>query len=243
MLGLKLLFHSIMLVARNRNAALRISSPLIVVLLVSPVLFGLGYLQDEDVSSISIAELAVQFLLHLFASLWLAVAWHRFILLEEDRGSIIPQFNASVIGSYLVQSIKLFLFMFVVGIGFVLVLTVIFVLVGFDSMFTLMGFGMASVLLWFFYRISPVLPATALGLPATFKGAWQVTKDYSGAIGVLVVATTMVSFVAGAATQAVLPASPFAYLALSSIQIWFSAMIGVSILTTIFGVSVEKRDL
>ena len=59
----------------------------------------------------------------------------------------------------------------------------------------------------------------------------------------MVLAMSVVSALAGYLDETTLGISSGIYLIFTLIQTWVSLMVGISVLTTIYGVAVEKRDL
>ena len=246
MLGFKILLHSVRLILRNWRVALRLSSPLVLLLVLSPIVFGVDYLQQTDSDALgntSGASSTIAGLLQFLAGLWVAVAWHRYVLMEEDSGALIPPLNAARIVAYFTQGLKIFLLLLCGGILTAILLAVLGSSSAGESASALIVISVIVGAFWVFYRLSPVLPAAALDTQASIRGAWNVTRSLSGAILVLVLLLGVLSFVLVVVIEPIQYISGPMYLALSSIQIWFTVMVGVSILTTIYGVAVENRAL
>jgi len=96
------------------------------------------------------------------------------------------------------------------------------------------------------YRLSAILPAAALGQKITLQAAWEATAGASGQIIVLAFVSALAAFAID------LPALLFTYLGGAGgvlADLWFLAtgwlkvMVGVSILTTLYGHFIEKRAL
>lgn len=177
--------------------------------------------------------------LSLAFTLWVIVAWHRFILLEEYPEGLIPPFNGNRVLAYFGQILKIML------IGMLLAIPIGIVMAFAGQNFVLMivfGTIVGVVLIVVFYRISIILPGSAIGKPVTIREAWDATKGASFAIVVLVVlggvAQMIVQFVAG--FFIVVPVLGFAINLLVSFAI---GMINASILTTLYGHYIEGREL
>jgi hypothetical protein len=96
---------------------------------------------------------------------------------------------------------------------------------------------------YLFYRISLVLPAVAIGAPLTLKEAWRATSDTGAALILLVLLAFGFSLLAQG-VSALLGFAPTLQLIFSiAVEIGLVAMINISILTTLYGVLVERRDL
>lgn len=246
MLGLNILLHSVKLVLWNWKTALRISSPLIAVTLVFGVLFGgISATLEVDTSAADVpwGPLILFLATQVIAGLWVAVAWHRYVLLEEDTGSIIPRFAADRIGAYFFQGIVVAVIVFLAAVLLGLGVAVFAIVLGPLAGSIAGGIFIVGFSLWLFYRISPTLPAAALGEAISIGDAWRKTKPYSGAILVMVLAMSVVSALAGALVESTLNIALGIYLIFTVIQTWISLMVGISVLTTIYGVAVENRDL
>jgi hypothetical protein len=254
MFGIDIFVHAVRMVVNNLSTAIRISGALMAVQLVVAWVFAGGYVaMGSDVGMlvntgrVSGFGAFLMFIVSIVTSMWIAVAWHRFILIEEQPGSVIPAFNGAAIGSY-----------FVAGLIFALILILIFIPVAFLvgilaiplTMSTtgqpgLIGAALFGALIYLplayiAYRISPILPSAALGERMALKDAWYAT----GTSGYAFVVLTLVSVLAGVIVQA--PASilgwPIGPIWLFLVQ-WATVMVGASILTTIYGHYVEKRPL
>ncbi len=113
------------------------------------------------------------------------------------------------------------------------------------------GLATLFVGMLFFYRFGIVLPATALGRPFGFGEAWRATRGTLGAVLLLTLITTVAEtlgsfLITGQAGFGAPPLvrSPLSF-AFAFVQLWawFVTMIGVSLLTALYGHYVEKREL
>src|SRR5690606_21125980 len=71
--------------------------------------------------------LLVAMLVMLFISSWVAVAWHRFVLLEEYPG-LLPALSGRPVWPYIVKAIKLALLLIVIAIPVMIGVTVVLAL-------------------------------------------------------------------------------------------------------------------
>lgn len=246
MLGLNILLHSVKLVFLNWKTALRISSPLIANTLVLGILFG-GLAANVSIENPGPDFPWLIFVLfsigQVVAGLWVAVAWHRYVLLEEDSGSLLPRFMGGRIGAYLLQGIFLGVIVMLVAVVVGAVVGLAFAAVTGVGGIILTTVVVTGVALWIFYRLSPTLPAAALGEEYNIGDAWRATKSYSGAILTMVIIMSVASALFGSLVTATVDISMTVYLVFSVIQTWVSLMLGISVLTTIYGVAVENREL
>jgi hypothetical protein len=174
---------------------------------------------------------------------WVAVTWHRFILLEEYPGPV-PSLTGKPIGSYIWASIKLAIILILAAIPILLIvglpmasLVAISPLAG-SLVGTLLVGG---VLGYLWLRIALILPAAAIGETLTIGESWSATARVSGAIFGVAILVMVVNLIVN--LPSLLIGGGVASLVLSLIGQWFTAMLGVSILTTLYGHLVEGRDL
>lgn len=254
MFGIDIFVHAVKMVLNNLPSALRISGALMAVQFL--VIFGLGagvVLTGADLENPAAAaaypfgRALIGMVVMVVTGLWIAVAWHRFILLEESPTGPVPAFNGAAIGSYIVAGIIFALILIVVAIpvsmlaGLLLAPTLV---AGGGEPGLLAGLVLIALVYlpvaWVGYRISPILPSAAMGKRMPLKEAWYAT----GTSGAAFVVLTLVSVFAGYllnAPAAVLPGvlgQVWAFLAN-----WITVLVGASILTTIYGHYVEGRQL
>lgn len=249
MLGLEIFVHALRMVLRNFKQVLQITigPALIATLLLAPLAFNVDLPVDEN-GELMVENLppsATAFFLAAFAVgftvfAWIAVAWHRFILLEEYPSGILPRFASDRVLAYFGRVAILFL----VALTAMYALSFVFVLlsqIGFLGIIVqgavYIGFVVCLT------RLSIVLPAAAVGDAMTLKEAWAKTEGAGGPILSLVVLSAlfqfMVQYIVG--MFAIIPVLGILVL------LFFGALIipmfNVSILTTLYGVFVEKREL
>lgn len=176
--------------------------------------------------------------------LWIAVAWHRFVLLGEAPTGYLPAFKKENVISYFLRGFQ---------IGLILMLTAIIVGVVSGVIFglflqpvaagVLAGFASTVVALVLFYRICPVLPAAALGERLAIGAAFEATKGQSGTIIVLAIIGGFLLLLFQLPT--LLGGNPGSVLSLvySAVIGWFTTMIGASVLTTFYGHFIEGREI
>jgi hypothetical protein len=179
------------------------------------------------------------------ASLWIAVAWHRYVLEDEQSGGILPAFHGGRLLKYLGTSILLGLVL-VIPI-FALMLVAGFILVPLSGAgSTAMSLIPAIALVPAAYainRLSPILPAAAVGKKLSLKQAWAATANISSAIWGLTFLGMVIYAISSMVGSAVLPETLTSMMLQSLVFGWISTMVGVSVLTTIYGVAIEGREL
>jgi hypothetical protein len=254
MFGIDIFIHAVRMVLNNLPAAIRLSGALMAVQLIVAWVFAGGHVAlGSDVGMlvntgrVSGFGAFVVFVVSFVASLWIAVAWHRFILLEEAPGGVVPPFNGAAFGSYFVAGLIFAAILIAVAIPVSLLAGVLlFPLMmagsGQPGFFGALLFGALVYLPMAYvgYRISPILPSAAVGARMALKDAWYAT----GTSGAAFVVLTLVSVLASVIIQA--PGGwlgwPLGPIWLFLVQ-WATVLVGASILTTIYGHYVEKRPL
>ena len=107
----------------------------------------------------------------------------------------------------------------------------------------MVSFGLVGLISYLFFRVGLVLPAAAVGRPLTMRESWQATGEGDKAVLMLAL------IVIGAQVLISVPAmidgntSSVVSLIYSVVVNWFVTMIGVSILTTLYGHFIEGRPI
>jgi hypothetical protein len=251
--GVRLFLHALRMVLGNFQAAMRIGGILFLVQLALAFLSGTSYLHSAvgNVSAPDAPQQGLTFILSLAQVifwLWVAVAWHRFILLEENPGTALPAWHGGAIWSYFLSGLLVALIAVIVAIPTVFVGT--FLLFPFLSsnpgnplmyLLALLVFYLPSAYVG--YRLSPVLPGTAIGRKLPLKEAWYATGISGGALWVLAVVSLFAGWLALLPALLLLSVSTTLALVWGAGAQWLTIMVGASILTTLYGHYVEKRDL
>ena len=251
-MGWEIVRHSFAMLFRNLGKALRISvGPFLIGLVVSFLILGVfgsnldALPQDIEQGQLP-PELALAVLLIVlvfsFVSAWIAVAWHRFILLEDYPG-LLPPLAGRPVWRYIGKTILLVCVIILVTIPALIVFTLFnSVLMYPVSIFiqSILTLGLALYVGNMWFRFAIVLPATAIARPMRFGEAWRATAPYGNAIlgtcVILFLINTGISLV-----SASLPPPLAGLLGLATS--WITIMLGISILTTLYGVIVERRTL
>jgi hypothetical protein len=176
----------------------------------------------------------------LFVTAWVAVSWHRFILLEERTGWL-PAIKGRPIWAYAGRAILLGLMIMLLALPVMIVagligsraplLAIPFFVVG----LTLLGFvGL---------KMGVSLVGTALGKTMQAGDVWRATERINGTIIGVVVLMVVINVVPGLIIQWISLSAPIIGFVLNIILNWVSTMLGISILTTIYGHVIEDRPL
>jgi hypothetical protein len=254
--------HSIKQVFGNLEGALRVSAVLyiaqfVIAQFVVGALFGSADLMDQEAAAKAMTEgtypwgsFMITMISMTFVYVWVVVGWHRYVLLEESP-SFVPKLEAGRIFAYLGKSLLIFLLL----IPVVLVAGILFGIVG-----AVVGsmppgaagnpvFGMAiGVLLvfpisLFVYRMSPLLPAAAIGRTMTISQAWGAMKGEMGMLAMLGLISTALTVALSLPTLLLLPLGTGPLMAYQFVVGWIQLMVGASIITTLYGIYVEGRTL
>lgn len=239
--------HALKMIFADLGAALKISLPVIAMLILGLLLLPTT---PEAIAAGTeppspVLRIALQ-LLGGFATLWVAVAWHRYVLLSEYPGSVLPAFHGGRVLAYFGWSLVLGVVLFVLP-GAIIALLAWAVTGGLTEELStgviLPIFLAALVLVWVSVRLSLVLPAAAIGEQLGLRGSWQATRPIALGIvgllfltfgfGMLLMVGVVLSFYA----------LPLAGQIATVVAQWIMTLLQLSILTTIYGVYVQGRSL
>ena len=194
--------------------------------------------QDPGGAALMLGLLLI--VLDVIALCWIAVGWHRFILKSEYPEGPVPAWHGAEIRGYLWKSILL-------GLIFVLFMIPAILLIALMSGSAPTTFiAIGAVMIGFYVvslRLGLVLPAAAIGSQQTFGWSGRTTQPYNLAIVTLAVLSVAVYLILGAVAGAVALGSPMLALIVQAAFDWLILMIGVSLLTTVYGVAVEGREV
>lgn len=243
-MAFSLLRHAVRLVLDNWRDALKISAVLylmqagfsaVVVLGVRPAP-GAGV----GVSLIVIAAAIIQGII----SIWIAVAWHRFVLLDEVPNNYVPMFNTSRVLGYIGGWLLIGLVGAGVGIlGFI----VVGIFAAFHATIIAVPLGIVLVVLLIVmgYRLGLILPAASVDERLSLRDSWTATRGTTW----LIIRLALLSIVAVLVLEIPvlllggLHGPNIATEVWSAVVGWFVIMVGVALLTTMYGYYVEHRPI
>ncbi|MFC2969969.1 hypothetical protein [Acidimangrovimonas pyrenivorans] len=192
---------------------------------------------------------------------WIAIGWHRYVLRLERPVVVFPRWHGRRLLAYFGRAAQMTLLLFLAAIPVVLFFVLSFVLFpssfapGLSQPATLPGTSMFApkILIqfilgiaaaWFGFRVAPMLPAAALGEEMPLRWAWIETAGQGG---------TFLALAALVSVSDWLILESYLVLSLlhlgTVLQVWMAVagwarlMVGISLLTTIYGHYVEKRPL
>ncbi|NDV98208.1 hypothetical protein [Salipiger sp. PrR002] len=244
MKGWRIFLHSLRMVIDNLGTALRVSLVLYLVQVASQIATYLHPMQTDasggPVTVIGVPAL-VLVVLAVLASLWIAVAWHRFVLTGETPRGWLPRWHGGEILGYFGRSIMIGLVIFL-GL-MVAAIPVALISAGLPGLAPILVFGLVGLGGYLFFRLGLILPAAAVGERLSLKDAWKATKDDDGAV------ITLALVVIGGSLLVELPAliddtaGSIINLVYGLVINWFATMIGISILTSLYGHFIEGRPI
>ncbi len=253
MLGWQIFVHSVRMVFGNFRQALQIALVPVAIsyALVVAFSFNLGisletFTSEEwltqrmsEPGGFTLALFGLWFV-QLLLMLWVIVAWHRFVLLEEYPNGWIPPVYPDRILSYIGHGLLLFVLGVVLGIP----LGIVAVIFGFLSevlVLVTLIIGVIALLICL-YRVFVILPAAAIGRPIKLSEAWASTKNANGQLVLLLLITTVAQLVFNLGSLPLLAIPVVGYLVSYAVNLVLY-LINVSVLTTMYGVFIEKREL
>lgn len=257
--GFTIFSHSVRQVTGNLSMAIRISGGFW--LLMVAVAFAWGFtiaLTKSAFLSIVLGMAALVFLV--WGISMVAVVWHRFVLLEEQPSGFLPSKPGLRIWPY---------FWYGIGIA-IIVLTVLAVLFFIATIFiepdnfyhafnqqnlTLTPkdiairfiVGLLSSIISL--RLALILPATALDESLTLGDSWNETTPFTGAIITIAILLSLLNggmtMVFGMAVFSVKGSAALTLIVtlLNLVFQWFYFMLNISILSTLYGHIVQKREV
>lgn len=248
MLSWRIFSHSVKLVFRNLKHALPISMPVIFVAIVQNVFQPTQMALDPTTASDVLLPSTMQTMSLLFglaqyiAGIWSAVAWHRFVLLEEYPTTVLPRWYGSQMLRYAMLGLLLGLILMALSSIVGLIAVMLGAMLGL-GVAVVLGLGMGLYLGVFWLRMAAVLPSRAIGEKLSISDAIAATKGASlafmGLLVIFIIAVICWMFV-------VLPllfVSPVLVLAVGIPTQWVAWMASISTLTTIHGIYIEGRSI
>lgn len=246
-LGWKLFRHSLMVVLRNYSQVLQIF--LIPSLLVAAFSIASWCFVDFGNSSevpdnLTIGLSLVGLAIWLFVVGWTQVAWHRFILLEEQPTGWIQPVRFDRVFAFIGRFIRATVFTALIWVALVLLFSsAVLVVHGdppeFSSVFDVVSGVVFCVI---FLHLSLILPATAIGGTMNFRAGWKTARRESFAILVAALCWTPLGFIDDLIREILVNTSVPQILFGIPAQL-LTHVFGASFLTTLYGNFVENRPL
>ena len=256
MLGLRVVIHAIKMLVHDVGLTLRLT--LLPYLIATAASWGLGYLIAgplyfseplEQGGALAlqprlIAAALSAFLVYWLVVCWMAVGWHRYSLLNERPQTAVPPLNQAFVGAYVGASIRVFLCMLLIAAlaGVLMSIAAVGGLVGptggqFMPVILVLALTVVAM------RLGLVLPAAAIGQPLALRESWAATRGYLGTVIAVVFLTLMLGVPSQGLVQPFLVNSPVVAAVITVALQWLNIVIGLSVLTTLYGICIEKRSL
>ena len=175
-----------------------------------------------------------------------AVAWHRYVLVEEHPRPWGPKWNGPEITNYFFASVRMIGGTMLIAVPLLIVFGVLSGLSGQGGFDNRQGgplaFAFNVAIGYFSVRFSLALPAAAVGSYMRVFDSLRATKPFAGAVFIACLLITLLTHIPnlliGTLIESVL--AGFAYFAIAG---WLQIMLSVSLLTALYGHIVEGRDL
>lgn len=238
-----MMMHSLRMLMGNLGSAIKLT--LIPVLATFAVMIVIFLVVGQNGPSGELSVILVGFLAvfaYVILSAWMAVGWHRFILLEEFPSGYIPPWRGDEIKIYFWRVLMLALLLAAIAAAIIVLVFLISSVVLGSLMLTLLAIIAIPVLTWLTFRVSMMLPAAALGESMSISESFRATEAHSGTIFVFALIYLGVTVVLQICFG-VLLFVPVLGVLFQLVGSWFSILLGLSVLTTIYGVAIQGRTL
>jgi len=245
-MGFRIFMHSVTLVLNQLGGALRISGVLYIASLLVSLLSFFFFAQSTMTEAAPPWPTIILGIVIGFLYLWIAVAWHRFVLVDEMPQTLLPPLHGDRMAAYFGRSVLMLLVILalIIVLGFINGIIIV-ATNGAPLALVLTTLLLIFVTLVLSYRLAPMFPAAAIGRTLGLRDAWAATAGANGTI----VALALISAVASVAVDLpvylfqAIPGGVIIAFLWTAVTGWFKLLIGVSILTTLYGVFVEKRQI
>jgi hypothetical protein len=254
MMGWRIVRHSFVLLWNNLQDALKVSlGPVLIGSFIVLLVFGalgqsplvLVALQpDAEMPPSAAAAVLVALVVYLVVLGWVAVAWHRFILLEEYP-ALFPRFADLPVAGYVWRTVQLALVMLLAATPLILIMGIISAGLGLDGSpvaTSLFSFALGVFFSYVWLRLALVLPGVAVGNPMTMRDAWIVSAPLANEILSAAMIVAGLNILINIVAQTFVGVAALS-MAVSFVVTWITVMVGTSLLTTLYGHLIEGRDL
>jgi hypothetical protein len=255
MMAWQIFWQSVLRVCNNWVAALKVSTlPLVISWAAWVLLFG-SYLGRSSADLRALMEsgdfpwwrFLLPAIIVMFCGPWIAVGWHRYILLDEEPAWV-PVLRGRRMAAYFWRGLLILLIAGGVYVAASVIVGVVAAVAmgGMTAPFLVLTTIAFLVLLLaaivIGLRAATALPGAALGAMEGIGDGWRATKGRWGTFLGLALLIGIIEFVTTLITG--LLALPFPIvLILQALLGWLYGMVFLSILTTLYGHFVEKRSL
>ena len=250
MKGRQIFEHALRQVMNNLPAALRVSGVLYLVQAVIGLLLGaqmMGAGMGGEMATRAAAGGSLGGLISLAAGVWIAVAWHRYVLLSEEPTAVLPPFMGDKMGAYFLKAL-------LIGIALLVMAMILGMVAGVIAtpLFS-MGAGVIGLLvislvvqvplIFLGLRLAAALRGAVIGVVHGFLGGCEASKVDWVAMLELSVIMALAMWVLNLLGIFVFGRIPVIGTLWQLLIGWPVMMVGLSILTTLYGHYVQKRPL
>lgn len=251
MSGFRLFRHAVLMVIDNIAVALRISflpflglgaaTYFVAVFLVQAAPPG-----TEGAGATSVSVILALLTLYVIVYVWVAVGWHRYVLLSIEPGPAWPLWSGAKIWAYVVAVLRLIPLSLLLGLIAGIIFSIPAAIFNNGSVSTndgtVLGFLLGVTISYIAMRLSLVLPAAAIGEFMRVPDAWAKTKSFSKPIFVAALCVGVLTAIPN--LLLLTPLAPIlGSVMYSLVAQWFILMLGISMLTALYGHIVEGREL
>lgn len=249
MKGVQIFSHSLRQVMDNLGPALKISGVLYLVQV--GITMALGAAMASAGMGMMGGGMGLSVILVLVVSLitgiWIAVAWHRYVLLGEVPTGYVPPFMGERMGQYFIKSLLIGLVLMVLGMILGMIVGLLFGrLMAASGVFVtlfLMAVMVQVPMIFLGLRMAAALPGTALGQNPALMAGWQATAGEWRPLLQLAVIMALALWLVSLISWSVFGGYGVMANIWQLIAGWPVTMVGLSILTTLYGHYIEKRPL
>lgn len=245
MKAFRILLHALRQVFGNSRQVLAISVPPLAIqaILLGIVVSWLAGLDGNQPSGGWFLTVLALGLVYLLSLVWLAVRWHRFVLLNEQENLLSPPPRAAMM-RYVGVCLLIALAMFAAALLIGLVVTAV-AAGGGGLLAVLAAVAMAILAHGLALILGTALPGTAIGARQPVRAAWESMKPAGGTVLLLAIIALAVNALAEAASMAVEASDLPDALIFGFILVfyWLASLVTLSVLTTLWGHYVEGRPL
>ncbi|WP_299611948.1 hypothetical protein [uncultured Tateyamaria sp.] len=250
--AIRIFTHAVSMVFRDLGATLRATSVgVILIALASALLIAIAPGLASGVTTFDDPEALAQipnfglvvpaFFLMAIGYLVMIAAWHRFVLLPNDRRDEGFTPNAGIVLGYLGRSILLGLAVGLLAIPLFVVIGIVGAGAG-EVVASIVAIPLIALMGWLLLRWSLILPACTIGRKMTFKESWEASKPLAGTIFVIMIILAVVDFALNFAMAAVITDNVISAIISIIVSVLY-ALVSASILTTLYGIAVEGREV
>ncbi|WP_171132658.1 MULTISPECIES: hypothetical protein [unclassified Ruegeria] len=252
MLGYRLFRHAVLMLIDNTSTALRISffpffclgvaTYLLIVRLAGALESG----AESTAEPVLVLFIFALVIMYPVVFVWVAVGWHRYVLEGIEPRLAWPEWNKDRMLAYAGAFFRTIPLAVLLGLAAIFVFLIPAVLFDDGSVSsndgTILGFLLGVAISFLSMRLSLVLPAAAVGVFMRVPESWSATKEFHKPILFAALCIGVLTAIPDLLLQTPLAPMVGSFLYFIVAQ-WFLLMLGISIMTALYGHIVEKREL